>query len=126
MSHCEHEAATEPPVAAGACHGPEPTDQDSCCETSARRDYLFWVSLSIVALAYPLGALMPHDHLSMVSVFTSGIYELFNKMWWGIAIGIVFVGILGRMPRELVMAMLGREEGVSSLFRATFRAAKPA
>jgi uncharacterized membrane protein YraQ (UPF0718 family) len=119
MSDCEHKTATALPMVAGACHGQEPADQDSCCETPARRDYLFWISLSIVALAYPFGALMPHDHLSMISVFTSGIYELFNQIWWGIAIGIVFVGILGRMPRELVMAMLGRDGGVRSLFRAT-------
>ena len=116
MSHCEHQS-TEGLPATG--HGQEPVDEDSCCETPARRDYLFWISLSIVALAYPVGAFMQHDHVSMIGVFTSGIYELFNKMWWGIAIGIVFVGILGRMPRELVMAMLGRERGVRSLFRAT-------
>jgi uncharacterized membrane protein YraQ (UPF0718 family) len=62
---------------------------------------------------------MPHAHDSAVGIFTGGIFELFNKMWWGIAIGIIFVGILGRVPRELVMAMLGRHGGVGSLFRAT-------
>ena len=55
----------------------------------------------------------------MIGVFTGGIFELFNQMWWGIAIGIVFVGILGRVPRELVMGMLGRDGGVTGLFRAT-------
>lgn len=119
MSHCEHEAPAATAIAASACHVEEADEQDSCCETPARRDYLFWVSLTIVALAYPVGALMQHDHVSVVSVFTGGIFELFNQMWWGIAIGIVFVGILGRMPRELVMGMLGRDGGVSSLFRAT-------
>jgi uncharacterized membrane protein YraQ (UPF0718 family) len=40
-------------------------------------------------------------------------------MWWGIAIGVIFVGILDRVPRDLVMGMLGRDGGISSLFRAT-------
>ncbi|NQX90427.1 MAG: permease, partial [Halioglobus sp.] len=70
-------------------------------------------------MAYPLGALAPHAHDSALSVFAGGVYELFNNMWWGIAIGIVFVGILARVPRELVMAMLGRKAGVGGLFRAT-------
>jgi uncharacterized membrane protein YraQ (UPF0718 family) len=40
-------------------------------------------------------------------------------MWWGLAIGVVFVGLLGRVPRELVMGLLGRDGGVGGLFRAT-------
>jgi hypothetical protein len=66
-----------------------------------------------------MGAVFQHDHESVIGIFTSGIYELFNKMWWGIAIGVIFVGILGRVPRDLVMGLLGRERGLTSLFRAT-------
>jgi len=73
-----------------------------------------------VAVAYPVGALLQHDHDSVLGVFTGGIFELFNSMWWGIAIGVIFVGILGRAPRELVMGLLGRDGGVTGLFRATF------
>jgi uncharacterized membrane protein YraQ (UPF0718 family) len=119
MSHCSHEDVATSAVAASSCHQQVSDEQDSCCETPARRDYLFWISLTVVTVAYPIGAVMRHDHVSMIGIFTGGIFELFNRMWWGIAIGIVFVGILGRMPRELVMAMLGRNGGVSSLFRAT-------
>jgi uncharacterized membrane protein YraQ (UPF0718 family) len=104
--------------AAPACHDGTVAD-DNCCETPARRDWLFWGSLAIVAVAYPVGAFMQHEHHSAIGVFTGGIFELFNRMWWGILIGIVFVGILGRIPRELVMGMLGREGGLASLGRAT-------
>ncbi|MFK7977753.1 MAG: permease [Halioglobus sp.] len=92
---------------------------DSCCETPARRDYLFWSCLAIIAVAYPLGAFMQHAHGSVIGVFTGGIFELANRMWWGILIGIVFVGILSRVPRELVMGVLGRDRGLGGLFRAT-------
>jgi uncharacterized membrane protein YraQ (UPF0718 family) len=67
-----------------------------------------------------MGALLQHDHESALGIFTGGIFELFNSMWWGIAIGVIFVGILGRVPRELVMGLLGRDGGVTGLFRATF------
>jgi uncharacterized membrane protein YraQ (UPF0718 family) len=105
---------------APACHAAGSAAEDSCCETPARRDYFFWTCLLIVAVAYPVGALMQHRHDSAIGVFTGGIFELFNSMWWGIALGIVFVGILGRVPRELVMGLLGRDGGVTGLFRATF------
>ena len=109
-----------PPGGAGSCHEPATAEADSCCETPARRDYFFWVCLLVVAVAYPVGALLQHDHDSVLGVFTGGIFELFNSMWWGIAIGVIFVGILGRVPRELVMGLLGRDGGVTGLFRATF------
>jgi hypothetical protein len=137
VSHCEHEKQPAAAVAAGACHGSSSTAgscraaaapschaetagaDDSCCDTPARRDYFFWGCLLIVAAAYPVGAFLQHDHESAVGIFTGGIFELFNRMWWGIAIGVIFVGILGRIPRELVMGMLGRDGGVNGLFRAT-------
>lgn len=103
---------------APSCHSTEEAS-DSCCETPARRDYFFWTCLVIVAIAYPMGALNPHDHDTVVGIFTGGIYELFNAMWWGIALGIIFVGLLSRIPRELVMGVLGRDGNVHGLFRAT-------
>ncbi len=104
--------------AVASCHAPAAAQED-CCDKPAPRDYLFWGSLAIVAIAYPVGALMGHQHDSAIGVFTGGIYELFNRMWWGIAIGIVFVGILARVPRELVMGLLGRDGGLGGLGRAT-------
>ncbi len=113
--HCAAHAAPAP-----SCHGEAPVqDTDSCCETPAKRDYFLWTCLLIVGVAYPIGALMQHDHDSMIGVFTGGIFELFNAMWWGILLGIVFVGLLSRVPRELVMGVLGRDGGLAGLGRAT-------
>jgi len=145
-SHCESESAITAATAANACcAAPAPVADnnaccnvqpmaasentccaeqsaaagDDCCDVPQRRDYLFWGSLFVVALAYPIGATMHHDADSVIGIFTGGIFTLFNQMWWGIAIGILFVGILGRLPRELVMGILGRDAGITSLFRAT-------
>jgi uncharacterized membrane protein YraQ (UPF0718 family) len=92
---------------------------DDCCDVPQRRDYLFWISLAIVAAAYPIGAMVQDKHSSAVNVFTSGVFELFNQMWWGMLVGVLFVGVLGRLPRDLVMGILGRDGGLVSLFRAT-------
>lgn len=144
-SHCESVPASTAATAKACCVAPVPeaennaccnaqpmavsesaccTEQsaaarDDCCDVPQRRDYLFWGSLFVVALAYPIGATMHHESDSVIGVFTGGIFTLFNQMWWGIAIGILFVGILGRLPRELVMGVLGRDSGITSLFRAT-------
>ena len=66
--------------AGGSCHATEPAGEDSCCDTPPRRDYLLWGSVLIVALAYPLGALLQHDHVSILGIFSGGIFELFNRM----------------------------------------------
>ena len=121
---CDNDNRTAPAChgdqdnAAPACHS-EAGATDACCDTPARRDWFLWTCVAIVAVAYPLGALLQHDHDSALGLFTGGIFELFNSMWWGIALGVIFVGILGRVPRELVMGLLGRDGGVRGLFRAT-------
>ncbi|MCB1706494.1 MAG: permease [Halioglobus sp.] len=119
MNQCDHTTAACSSSSAKSCHGEVAAVQDDCCDVPQRRDYLFWGSLAIVAVAYPVGALMHHDTGSAIGVFSSGIFDLFNQMWWGMAIGVLFVGILGRLPRELVMGMLGRDGGFTGLFRAT-------
>jgi uncharacterized membrane protein YraQ (UPF0718 family) len=146
MSQCGHgesvktaDACCAPEVTAPSCHPAPAADaccsttaslapacqdtatgaEDSCCDTPARRDYFLWTCLLVVAIAYPVGAFLQHDHESVPGIFTGGIFELFNQMWWGIAIGIIFVGILSRVPRELVMGMLGREGGLTGMLRAT-------
>ncbi|MEM9622043.1 MAG: permease [Pseudomonadota bacterium] len=47
------------------------------------------------------------------------VFELMNTVWWGIAIGIVMIGILGRIPREFVMSALGTRTGAAGIVRAT-------
>jgi uncharacterized membrane protein YraQ (UPF0718 family) len=51
-------------------------------------------------------------------VFGHACYELAARAWWGLLIGIVAVAVIGRFPRELVAAVLGRGGSVSGLFRA--------
>ncbi len=99
------------------CH--QPTEAtDHCASHADRPDYfLLTVALGVSGL-YLAGLALPHSD-AWYTVLAHGVRELFNKMWWGLAIGVVFVGLLARIPRDLVMSVLGHRDGVSSLLRAT-------
>ncbi len=118
---CRDSAATSSchgaPAKTASCHDSGPVD--ACCDAPQGRDYFLWVSLAIVVAAYLAGAFVPHDHDSTIGVFTGGVFELFNRMWWGLLLGIFFVGLLARVPRDLVMGLLGRRAGLGGMLRAT-------
>lgn len=76
----------------------------------------------VIAAAY-LSHLLFHARLTAelpgLGVFTHGVFELMNKMWWGLAIGIAALGFLTAVPREFVAAVLGKGGTITGLFRAT-------
>ena len=99
----------------------------SCCEgkehESAKRriDWLLWGSLVIIAAAY-IAHLFFHAQVSglrIVGPFVQGAFELMNKMWWGLAVGIVVVSVLAKVPRKFVLGVLGKSGGLSGVLRAT-------
>ncbi|OUS11016.1 ATPase [Gammaproteobacteria bacterium 53_120_T64] len=108
------------------CNKPEPAPElaeTSCCPSEkAQRDYLLWISGSIVLVCYVLGwGFADGEALPRwLAVMSGGIFELMNKMWWGLAAAVVFVGLLERIPRELIMATLGRGGTFKGIARATF------
>jgi uncharacterized membrane protein YraQ (UPF0718 family) len=95
---------------------------DSCCAPpKAKVDYLLWGSLIVIAAVYILflsrGIYL--DVHPLLQTFSASVHELMNRMAWGIALGIVMVGLLGLMPRELVTALLGKGGTTSGILRAT-------
>lgn len=54
-----------------------------------------------------------------LATMTSGIFELVNRMWWGLLMAVVFVGLLERIPRELVISALGPGGTFMGVVRAT-------
>ena len=93
---------------------------DCCGKPKPKIDKLLWGSGAFVALGYfaylfaPAGSLPGGLHH-----FSHGVYSLMNTMWVGIALGIFFVGLIGRVPRDLVMSALGHESGLNGILRAT-------
>ncbi len=93
-----------------------------CCDPNQavikRPDYLLWITASIVLLCY-LAHLFVDGQPLWLATITSGIYELINKMWWGLLIAVVFVGVLERIPRDLVISALGQGGTLKGIVRAT-------
>ncbi len=83
-----------------------------------------WGSLSVTGLAYlfhllsfvlPFSNAWPHALVH----FPHAVFDLFNKMSLGMALGIFFVGLLNLVPRELIVCALGRHQGLKGILRAT-------
>ncbi len=113
VSHC-HAEQQETPASTGCCPSDQPTGK-------RRPDYLLWVSGLIVLIGYVLHWLLDGQPgvPQWLQVMSSGIFELINKMWWGLLMAILFVGLLERVPRELVMSALGPGGSLKGILRAT-------
>ncbi len=81
--------------------------------TKKRFDILMWGSLFIIVFSY-------FNHFFLIpNVFSGSVVELMNRMSWGLAIGILLVGFLDKIPREMVSAMLGKQGTFGGILRAT-------
>jgi uncharacterized membrane protein YraQ (UPF0718 family) len=76
--------------------------------------------LAIATAAYITHLALPrlHDTHARLGTFTHGVFDLLNQMWWGLLLGILAVGLLGRVPREMVLAILGPGGRVTGVLRA--------
>lgn len=108
------------------CDTPEPEQQDSCCggepTKKSRPDLLLWSTLILVSVAYLLD-LFAADKISQwasLAGMTEATRHLMNSMWIGLALGMFFVGVLGRVPREFVTSLLGKGDSFVGILRATF------
>jgi uncharacterized membrane protein YraQ (UPF0718 family) len=96
----------------------------SCCHEEKKKapsfDKLLWISAAIVATAITLHFTMAQwlDTIPRLSHFAHGCYELFRTMLPGLVIGILAVGLLGKVPREFVISILGKP-GKIGVVRAT-------
>jgi len=80
-------------------------------------DYLLWGTLSIIAAGFLVhfsGLDIPY-----FTVFAHSTVTLMGAMWWGIAGGIIAVGLMSKVPREYFQAIMGRGDTVAGVIRAT-------
>jgi uncharacterized membrane protein YraQ (UPF0718 family) len=114
-----------------AKHNKSHASHNSCHPTTGRPDFLLWGSLLFVVLSYGyhfyynnfsqngIGQVEPAQSFAWYQTLTSSVFDLVNIMWWGVAIGIVLVALLSKIPREFVMSILGNKRGLSGILRAT-------
>lgn len=100
--------------------------ENHCCAVSGgpesghsqkRPDYLFRTTLAIIVLALAAHYLLPSP-LPYVGAFADAVTTLIGTMWWGVAAGIVAVGLMQRVPKAYFNALLGRGDTAGGLFRA--------
>jgi uncharacterized protein len=106
-----------------ACCGDHPTtssDGDSAhCHDHTRFDWLLWGSLSVCFVFYTLHLLSFKLPLFRLAHFSHSVFELLNTLWWGVLVGIIFVGILAKIPQQLILSALGQGGTLQGIARAT-------
>ncbi len=77
--------------------------------------------MSIIVLGYAIHLLGVQNitTLPFVAPFSDSIFEFANKISWGVALGILFVGLLAKVPREFVTSILGKGGTFAGILRAT-------
>lgn len=110
---CHGEVAVAP-----SCHG---AGESSSCHPKGRFDWLLWGSVTGNVLLYGGWAtgLISADGPAWLGAGALAVFDLLNIMWWSLLLAIVFVGVLGRIPREFVMSVLGPGDTVKGVARAT-------
>ncbi|ASP40068.1 ATPase [Bacterioplanes sanyensis] len=122
-SQASCDSAASENTASGCCPSTAvPADDGGCCdsEKKARIDWIMWTCLPFVVAGY--GGYLAFGHEGMpawLATMFHTSFEMVNAMWWGILMAAFFVGLLSRVPRELVMSVLGRGGSKRGLVRAT-------
>ncbi len=102
------------------------TKVPSCCASSGapqkkRIDYIWWGSLPTVVVLFILGVgfqdvIVPYP---IILGMADTVVEMVSQMWWGVVVGMVFIGVLSKVPSAFVLSILGKGGTVSGLLRAT-------
>ncbi len=95
--------------------------EDACCPDDSKTgvDVVFWSFAGLVAALYALG-LAGGPGPVWLGALSHAVLTLMNTVWWGVLIGVVMVGLLAKVPRDMVIAILGRDGGFGGILRATF------
>lgn len=100
------------------CHSEEDKGKN---QGKNRFDYFLWGSILVASVLYvgfwQYGALISGEE--WLGILSKTVFELINTIWWGILIGIIFVAILSKVPKEFVISILGSSKGISGKIRAT-------
>jgi uncharacterized membrane protein YraQ (UPF0718 family) len=102
-----------------SCHQAKPP---ACCPTPKQRfDWLLWGSLGATLILYAVHLMDGHGlgHDNLLARLAVSVFDLLNTIWWGLALGILMVALLSRIPREFVLSAFGRGNSVTGILRAT-------
>ena len=96
----------------------------SCCEGPSKKlDLLLWGTTTVIFICYVIilsaGVVdFSGPILQTISEFCHSVKMIIDTMYWGILAGVLSVGLLSRVPKEFVIALLG-PPGVGGILRAS-------
>jgi uncharacterized membrane protein YraQ (UPF0718 family) len=115
-SACESHAAK--PASCCAPKKEEISDDHCCAPVPNKIDWLLWGSVIGVFVFYSLSYTgLEHEH--WLGSFSHSVRDLMHVMWWGLALGILMVGLLSQIPQDFVLSVLGKGGTKTGLLRAT-------
>lgn len=107
------------PASHDCCHASPPPSCHGEGASRARPDLLLWGSLLAVAVGYVYYLAGGGIDVPYLGHYAHATYEIMNSMWWGLALGMLAVGLMARVPREMVMAVIGLPGTTGGVARAT-------
>ena len=86
-----------------------------------KRDIALPLGMLLILISYASHSFFPNLYSThpLLLIFNANIFELMNKMWWGIGLGVLVVGFIGVIPKEIVTSALGKGGTFSGILRAT-------
>lgn len=104
-----------------SCCPPEP--EEHCHSENGKIDYFFWIFGLLVVFGYCLN-LFSAAHfelpLNWLKSYAHATKELVHSMWLGVVTGIIFVGLLTKVPRSYIESLLNGRSRFGGILRATF------
>jgi len=102
-------------------HAKKTTTVSSCCDDDqkARFDWILWGSSTFVVGLLALSFWSDSQQITWLNTMIDTSIEMLNAMWWGVLLGVILVGWLNRIPREVVISALGPGHTKRGIFRAT-------
>lgn len=104
------------------CNTPKP--ESSCHDEKSSVDYVLWISLISTVIFYLLHWQFSYliEGVTWAVVIAESVFSLMNIIWWGIALGIIMLALLSKVPREFVISILGTGNGFAGIIREIGRA----
>ena len=94
---------------------------NSCCGSESKKqrfDVLFWIGLIGVAIGYLAHLFIAPE--GWLGFFSHSVFKLMNQMWIGLALGILALGFLGKVPQKIVQGAIGKEGTFTGILKACF------
>lgn len=104
----------------GSDTGDERGSEMTCCSVPEHKtDYLMWVCGFWVLVSYGVFVSGLDLGFDSAQIIAHTSFEMVNTMWWGVLLGALAVGLLGRIPNQMVMSVLGQPGSQKGVVRAT-------